>query len=156
MPADLNNDGVLDFVFPGEKLYSVIYNKTTKAFDRTLLYQNAASDNIVYCYDFDKDGDVDILATFTAENNTTGYAYTCFFTNNGQGSFTQQPEQNYGSNALVFVAMQDLDGDGFYDLLAYNPTSNNKYNLVWIKGQSGLRFNTTPQVLATDIITRET
>ena len=156
VPADLNNDGVLDFVFPGDKLYSVIYNKTTKTFDRTLLYQNAASDDIVYCDDFDKDGDIDILATFTAENNTTGYAYTCFFTNNGQGVFTQQPEQNYGSHALVFVAMQDLDGDGYYDLLAYNPTSNNKYNLVWIKGQSGLRFNTTPQVLAADAITRQT
>ena len=156
IPADLNNDGVTDFVFPGAKLYTVIYDKATKTFNQTILYQNATSDNIVHCYDFDQDGDVDILATFSAENNATGYAYTCFFTNNGQGVFTQQPEQNYGPNALVFVAMQDLDGDGYYDLLAYNPTSNNKYNLVWIKGQSGLRFNTTPQVLATDAITRET
>ena len=156
IPADLNNDGVTDFVFPGAKLYTVIYDKATKTFNQTILYQNATSDNIVHCYDFDQDGDVDILATFSAENNATGYAYTCFFTNNGQGVFAQQPEQNYGPNALVFVAMQDLDGDGYYDLLAYNPTSNNKYNLVWIKGQSGLRFNTTPQVLATDAITRET
>ena len=156
IPANLNNDGVTDFVFPGAKLYTVIYDKATKTFNQTILYQNATSDNIVHCYDFDQDGDVDILATFSAENNATGYAYTCFFTNNGQGVFTQQPEQNYGPNALVFVAMQDLDGDGYYDLLAYNPTSNNKYNLVWIKGQSGLRFNTTPQVLATDAITRET
>lgn len=156
IPADLNNDGITDFIFPGEKLYTVIYNKNTNQLVQTLLYQNAASDNLVHCYDFDQDGDVDILATFSAENNATGYAYTCFFTNNGQGVFTQQPEQNYGPNALVFVAMQDLDGDGYYDLLAYNPTSNNKYNLVWIKGQSGLRFNTTPQVLATDAITRET
>ena len=156
IPADLNNDGITDFIFPGEKLYTVIYNKNTNQLVQTLLYQNAASDNLVHCYDFDQDGDVDILATFSAENNATGYAYTCFFTNNGQGVFAQQPEQNYGPNALVFVAMQDLDGDGYYDLLAYNPTSNNKYNLVWIKGQSGLRFNTTPQVLATDAITRET
>ncbi len=156
VPADLNNDGVMDFVFPGERLYTVIYDKTTKNFVRTLLYQNAASDDIVYCYDFDKDGDVDILATFTAENNTTGYAYTCFFTNNGQGVFSQQQDQNYGANKLAFMTLQDLDGDGYYDLLAYNPTSNDKYNLVWLKGQSGLHFNTTPQVLATDIITRQT
>ena len=38
VPADLNNDGVMDFVFPGERLYTVIYDKTTKNFVRTLLY----------------------------------------------------------------------------------------------------------------------
>ncbi len=156
IPADLNNDGVLDFIFPGAKLYVSIYNKATSQFVTTTLYQNATVDDAIYCYDFDKDGDIDILATFTAENNSSGYAYTCFFTNNGQGTFTKQREQNYGTNALAFMAMQDLDGDGYYDLLAYNPTSNNKYNLVWIKNQSGLQFNTTPQTLATDIITRQT
>ena len=155
VPADLNNDGVLDFIFPGAKLYVSIYNKTTNQFVTTTLYQNATVDDAIYCYDFDKDGDIDILATFTAENNSSGYAYTCFFTNNGQGTFTKQREQNYGTNALAFMAMQDLDGDGYYDLLAYNPTSNNKYNLVWIKNQSGLQFNTTPQTLANEIITRE-
>lgn len=148
IPADLNNDGITDFIFPGEKLYTVIYNKNTNQLIQTLLYQNAASDNLVHCYDFDQDGDVDILATFSAENNATGYAYTCFFTNNGQGTFAQQQEQNYGSNALSFKALQDLDGDGYYDLLAYNPAGDHLYNLVWLKGQSGLRFNTTPQVIS--------
>lgn len=156
VPADLNNDGVTDFVFPGEKLYTVIYDKTAKSFTQTVLYQNATSDNIVYCYDFDKDGDIDILATFTAENNPTGYAYTCFFTNDGQGAFKKQAEQDYEDYALAFVGMQDLDGDGYYDLLAYTPKADRKYDLVWVKGKSGLKFNTTPQVLATDIITRET
>ena len=155
VPADLNNDGVTDFVFPGEKLYTVIYDKTAKSFTQTILYQNATSDDIVYCYDFDKDGDVDILATFTAENNPTGYAYTCFFTNNGQGSFKKQAEQDYEDFALAFVGMQDLDGDGYYDLLAYSPKADRKYDLVWVKGKSGLKFNTTPQVLAADIITRQ-
>lgn len=156
IPADLNNDGVTDFVFPGAKLYTVIYDKATKTFNQTILYQNATSDNIVHCYDFDKDGDVDILATFTAENNPTGYAYTCFFTNNGQGTFKKQAEQDYEDYAIAFVGMQDLDGDGYYDLLAYNPTANRKYDLVWVKGKGGLKFNTTPQVLVTDAITRET
>lgn len=155
VPADLNNDGVLDFIFPGAKLYVSIYNKTTNQFVTKTLYQNATVDNAIYCYDFDKDGDVDILATFTAENNSSGYAYTCFFTNDGNGNFTKQREQNYGSNKLAFMAMQDLDGDGYYDLLAYKEAGNNKYDLVWIKNQSGLQFNTTPQTLATELITRQ-
>ena len=156
IPADLNNDGITDFIFPGEKLYTVIYNKNTNQLVQTLLYQNAASDNLVHCYDFDQDGDVDILATFSAENNATGYAYTCFFKNNGNGAFIKQPEQNYGANSLAFVGLQDLNGDGIYDLLAYRASTDNQYDLVWLQGQSGLRFNTTPQVLATDAITRET
>ena len=155
IPADLNNDGITDFIFPGEKLYTVIYNKNTNQLVQTLLYQNAASDNLVHCYDFDQDGDVDILATFSAENNATGYAYTCFFVNDGNGNFTQQPEQNYGANSLAFMGMQDLDGDGIYDLLAYRASTDNQYDLVWLQGQNGMSFNTTPFLLASDVIRRE-
>ena len=113
-----NNDGIMDFIFPGAKLYTAIYNRTAKQFNITTLYQNVAVDDIVYCYDFDHDGDLDLLATFTAAKNSTGYAYTCFFTNNGQGVFTQQEEQDHGENNLWFSALQDIDGDGNYDLLA--------------------------------------
>ena len=155
IPTDLNNDGITDFIFPGEKLYTVIYNKNTNQLVQTLLYQNAASDNLVHCYDFDQDGDVDILATFSAENNATGYAYTCFFVNDGNGNFTQQPEQNYGANSLAFMGMQDLDGDGIYDLLAYRASTDNQYDLVWLQGQNGMSFNTTPFLLASDVIRRE-
>ena len=156
IPADLNNDGITDFIFPGEKLYTVIYNKNTNQLVQTLLYQNAASDNLVHCYDFDQDGDVDILATFSAENNATGYAYTCFFKNNGNGAFIKQPEQDYGANSLAFVGLQDLNGDGIYDLLAYRASTDNQYDLVWLQGQNGMSFNTSPFLLASNVIRRET
>ncbi len=149
IPADLNNDGIMDFIFPGAKLYTAIYNRTTEQFDITTLYQNVAVDDIVYCYDFDKDGDLDLLATFSAGRNSTGYAYTCFFTNNGQGVFTQQDEQDYGENDLTFKALQDLNGDGWYDLLAFRKTGLTQYELVWVQGQSGLQFSETPQLLGT-------
>ena len=149
IPADLNNDGIMDFIFPGAKLYTAIYNRKTKQFDITTLYQNVAVDDIVYCYDFDKDGDLDLLATFSAGRNSTGYAYTCFFTNNGQGVFTQQDEQDYGENDLTFKALQDINGDGNYDLLAFRKTGLTEYELVWVQGQSGLQFSETPQLLGT-------
>ncbi|MBR3646893.1 MAG: VCBS repeat-containing protein [Paludibacteraceae bacterium] len=150
VPADLNGDGITDFIFPGATLYTVIFNQTTNQFERTILYSNAAVDDLLYCYDFDRDGDIDILATFSAERNNTGYAYTCFFTNNGQGTFTQRPEQNYGSNALHFTTLQDLDGDGIYDLIAILPGNDDQHNLVWLQGQNGLTFG-QPQVLKQNV-----
>ena len=160
IPADLNNDGIMDFIFPGAKLYTAIYNRTAKQFNITTLYQNVAVDDIVYCYDFDHDGDLDLLATFTAAKNSTGYAYTCFFTNNGQGVFTQQEEQDHGENNLWFSALQDIDGDGNYDLLAlrgdivfrnttlgayyafnsYDDYGNGNAEIVWLKGNNNLQF----------------
>ena len=66
-----------------------------------------------------KMGDIDILATFTAYNNNN-VAYTAFFMNDGNGHFTKQNEQNYGTNnELWFSECQDVDGDGYYDLLAF-------------------------------------
>ena len=154
IPADLNGDGITDFIFPGTKLYVSVYSKTTNAFTTTTLYTNAAVDDIVYAQDFDRDGDIDLLATFTAVNNTTKTAYTCFFKNDGNGTFTRQAEQSYGTNNLLFGNMQDIDGDGYYDLLAFRgsniSTSSSLgykyYNIpdssqvVWLQGQANLRF----------------
>ena len=143
IPADLNADGITDFIFPGAKLYTSVFNKTTNKFTTTVLYQNAAVDDLVYCYDFDKDGDIDILTTFSSAKNNTGYAYTCFFINDGQGHFSQQPEQDYGSNELWFSALQDIDGDGNFDLLAFRGNE-----IVWLRGTANRQF-AAPESLET-------
>ncbi|MBQ7210474.1 MAG: VCBS repeat-containing protein [Paludibacteraceae bacterium] len=153
VPADLNNDGLMDFIFPGEKLYVSIYKGEGK-FETKTLYENAAVDALLYCYDFDRDGDIDILATFSAATNATGIAYTCFFINDGQGNFTQQPEQNYGSEKLWFSALQDIDGDGYYDLLAFNGNNSDdswestEHSVAWLRGNANLTFS-APQALFT-------
>ncbi len=147
IPADLNNDGITDFIFPGSKLYTLIFDKTTNQLVTTTLYQNATVDNLVHCYDFDQDGDIDILATFSAKNNSTGYAYTCFFKNDGNGTFTRQPEQSYGSNVLWFSALQDIDGDGSYDLLAFRGESE----VVWLKGNDNMQFAAPVSLGAVDL-----
>ena len=146
IPADLNNDGITDFIFPGSKLYTAIFNKATNQLVTTTLYQNATVDDLVHVYDFDQDGDIDILATFSSAKNSTGYAYTCFFVNDGNGNFTQQPEQNYGSNNLWFSALQDIDGDGYYDLLAFRGDSE----IVWLKGNN-MQFAAPVSLAAVDL-----
>jgi hypothetical protein len=159
MVADLNGDAIQDFIYPGAKLQTAIYRGEGK-FDTQLLYENIQVDSDMYCYDFDKDGDVDILVTFSAPLNSTGYAYTMFFENDGTGKFTQLEEQDYGAeNNLVFSNCQDVDGDGYYDMLAFRGNftiykgdvqcdENEKIDVVWMKGRADKTF-AQPDVLIT-------
>ena len=158
LPADLNGDGVTDFIFPGNLLYVSVYDKTTNTFNTTTLYSNAAVDDVVYAQDFDRDGDIDLLATFSAVNNATNASYTCFFKNDGSGHFTRQAEQLYGTDKLLFCNLADIDGDGYYDLLALRDAgitksnSNSYYTIpntaevIWLQGQANLQFAQAAQL----------
>ncbi len=155
--ADFNGDGIQDFVFPGAKLQTAIYQGNGE-FKVTTLYENIQVDDDIYCYDFDHDGDVDILVTFSAPRNNTGYAYTMFFRNDGKGNFTQLEEQDYGDNNLYFSNCQDINGDGYYDLLAFRgeyscykgdcSLSEGTPDIVWLQGKADMTFS-EPQVLYT-------
>ena len=141
MVADLNGDHIQDFIFPGQELWVAVY-RGANDFEIQTLYENIQVDPEMYCYDFDRDGDVDILVTFSAMRNSTGYAYTMFFENDGTGRFTQLDEQDYGDNNLLFSNCQDLDGDGYYDLLAFRGDLSGHVgqDLVWLKGSSNKTF----------------
>ena len=141
MVADLNGDHIQDFIFPGQELWVAVY-RGEGDFEVQTLYRNIQVDREMYCYDFDRDGDVDILVTFSAPLNSTGYAYTMFFDNDGTGQFTQLDEQDYGNNNLLFSNCQDLDGDGYYDLLAFRGDLKGRtgQDLVWLKGKPDKTF----------------
>ena len=147
--ADLNGDHIQDFIFPGQELWVAVY-RGEGDFEMQTLYENIQVDREMYCYDFDRDGDVDILVTFSAPLNSTGYAYTMFFDNDGTGQFTQLDEQDYGSNNLLFSNCQDVDGDGYYDLLAFRGDFDGYTNrdIVWLKGRPGKTF-AQPESLVT-------
>ena len=138
--ADLNNDGYIDFIYPGVKLTTLIYNGDG-TYKQQVLFKNLQVDKTIYVYDFDRDGDVDILVTFSAPANSTGYAYTMFFQNDGQGNFTQMEEQDYGELQLVFAACQDINGDGYYDMLAFSSNGSIIGDEVYVLyGQAGMSF----------------
>ena len=156
--ADLNGDHIQDFIFPGEMLQVAIY-RGGNDFEQQTLYENIQVDPEMYCYDFDRDGDVDILVTFSAPLNSTGYAYTMFFENDGTGQFVQLDEQDYGDNNLLFSNCQDLDGDGYYDMLAYrgafkgsrgevNCIDTEDLDIVWLRGKPNMTF-ADPEALVT-------
>ena len=150
----LNDDDIPDFiVYGGGKINTVIYRGNGQ-FDNNEVWNGFACDDRIFCYDFDKDGQVEILTTFSTLGNQTGAAYTMFFDNDGQGNFTMQPEQTW-TDSLYFTCCQDIDGDGYMDLLGikgcislgddeslssyyYNET---KVEVVWLKGQPNLRFS---------------
>lgn len=154
LSADLNGDGFMDYVLPGEELVTMIY-KNGGEFSTQTLYENIQVDKDMYCYDFDNDGDVDILVTFSAPYNATGFAYTMFFVNDGSGNFTQMDEQDYGDNLLVFKACQDADGDGIMDLVALRGTfsggdllTGDSVDVVLIKGTGSLSFRDPVKLFA--------
>lgn len=140
IPEDLNGDGYMDFIVTSDALYSAIYNPTTQDYTMTVINNAGMVDDMVYCLDFDGDGDRDLLVTFSAFYNN-GISYTAFFMNDGNGNFTKKNEQNYGTNnELWFSTCQDIDGDGYYDLLAFKGTIHTYAHSTGIAGEIGETF----------------
>lgn len=114
---DLNDDGVSDYViYGGEQgvVKTLIYQGGGE-FKETALIDNLAADSPVWCYDFDRDGDVDILVTFSAYNTDGITSYTLFYENDGNGNFI--PYEDYVEKNYIYSTCRDIDNDGYYDLL---------------------------------------
>lgn len=114
---DLNDDGVSDYViYGGEQgvVKTLIYQGGGE-FKETALIDNLAADSPVWCYDFDRDGDVDILVTFSAYNTDGITSYTLFYENDGNGNFI--PHEDYVEKNYIYSTCRDIDNDGYYDLL---------------------------------------
>ena len=141
-PKDLNGDGILDYV---------IYNKTTKTVSLQIyegngntttktLMQNMNISN-VWCYDFDNDGDIDILLPFDWTSQS-GYAYLVFFRNDGNNTF-KKIENAFDDPVmqLEFVDCRDVDNDGSYEIIAREFTSSKEYQNYLIRYNN--RFKVT-------------
>lgn len=160
IPVDLNGDGFTDFLFPGDQLKASIYDGNG-GFTTSTLFNNAAVDPTVYCRDFDKDGDVDILLTVSAcWNQTNRTDYVLILKNDGNGNFTKAGNTQSFPDYMQFSNLADIDGDGYYDLLAFRGTSEQTYSytsfatgnleVVVLRGKNDLTFEAPENLYTVD------
>lgn len=113
---DLNGDGKLDYVMYNESTKTVIAvvedNGSVK--EQTLM-SNLAMDSKIWCNDFDRDGDIDILLPFSYLGDN-GASFLVLMENDGAGNFTMH--ENYYTEKYVFVECTDVDNDGYMDVVA--------------------------------------
>lgn len=116
---DLNGDGILDYIVYDENkstVYLYIYEGDGNFKTQTLMQNMNISD--VWCYDFDNDGDMDILLPFDYTKKSA-YSFLVFFRNDGNNKFTkienafEDPHYQF-----LFLACKDFDNDGRYEVLA--------------------------------------
>lgn len=154
---DLNGDGKLDYVMYNETTKTVVAvvddNGTVR--EETLM-TNLSMDTKIWCYDFDKDGDVDILLPFSYLGDN-GASFLVLMENDGAGNFTMH--ENYYTEKYVFVECTDVDNDGYMDVVAqygdYRYWSGEwytdvavPYQAILLKG-NGRKFSAQQEPLAT-------
>ena len=116
---DLNNNQRLDYI---------IYNPTTKtvtsyieqmdgSIKEQLLIKNLSMDSQIWCYDIDKDGDVDIILPFSYSDKNRA-SFLVVMENDGNGNFKMH--ENYYDEKYEFVTCTDIDNDGYYEVIAKN------------------------------------
>lgn len=114
---DLTGDDYPDYIYndtENKKIYTRIYQGKGELKDQVLMKDLDVSD--VYCYDFDKDGDVDILLTFNYTDKFQ-YSYLVLCINDGKGNFTIK--ENAYTEKFLFTHCIDVDNDGYMELLAH-------------------------------------
>lgn len=136
--ADLDGDGIMEIIGvswaenlsdPGNDL---VYYKDyiTGPGTPVVIDPNLSGAHSVTAADFDKDGDIDLVAS--GDGRIQGYR------NEGHGAFAS-PKMISGNGALC-VNAYDVDGDGKLDLVSQerNPPNQNVY---WWKGSGSLSFS---------------
>lgn len=114
---DLTGDDYPDYIYndtENKKVYTRIYQGKGELRDQVLMKDLDVSN--VYCYDFDKDGDVDILLTFNYTNKFQ-YSYLVLCINDGKGNFTIK--ENAYTEKYIFTYCTDTDNDGYMELLGH-------------------------------------
>ena len=135
--VDINGDGTIDVIgYDGTSLTISYIQKdgTLKQVKREII----AAYNKLWCYDFDKDGDKDILLAFNYNINRQG-SYLMMFENINNEDF-QSHEQFYSHAFMSVPECVDFDNDGYYEVIwggsdnGISKTATHTFNSIDIDG----------------------
>ena len=148
---DLNNDGISDYILYDSSTKTVsiqIFEDNGVLTTKTLMQSMAISD--VWCYDFDNDGDVDILLPFDY-TQSAGYAYLVFFRNDGNNTF-KKIENAFDEPVwhFKFIDCKDVDNDGKYEILAVDSLMGYGNNYYYKGNHYIIHYNNRFQVSVED------
>lgn len=158
---DFDNDGLNDiFLYDqeGQEL-SVRLQRTEGDPVVQKLFSGLNCSQPIWIRDFDKDGDLDILAAFNAKDNEWGNpnseTYLLMFENNGNGTFKRH--EHFIEGKVNFVACTDYNADGNYEVIGWT-SGDSHYNgdlheyfsdyYVWSCPISGLKVNSQCELIA--------
>jgi len=153
---DLNGDGIPDYIYndtEGKRVYTRTYLGGDRFEEQTLMKDLDVTN--IHCYDFDKDGDVDILLTFDYLSSST-FSFLVFAENTGKGKFAIH-EHSFKTK-WAFGQCLDYDNDGYMELLAsvqndegndYGCSSVHGLYLFWLDDMKKVEEPSVMQVDAT-------
>ncbi|WP_455587515.1 FG-GAP-like repeat-containing protein [Bacteroides sp.] len=146
---DLNNDQRTDYVVyePDTKTVTAHIYQADGTEKTQQLISNMSMDQQVWCYDFDKDGDIDILLPFSYQESN-GAAFLVVMENDGKGNFKMH--ETAFDEMIQFVACADIDHDGYYDVIATyaaSDKSSEDHAVFLLKGNNKMQYQMQPEPL---------
>lgn len=145
---DFDGDGITDMLSydDEEKSVSVYLQRFDGNTVKQQLFKGLNCGKHVWCRDFDRDGDVDILIPFNGSDNG-GMSYLVMFENTGNGKFKKH--ENFIDGGFDFHAMTDWNADGRYEIISVVTNPNRKMRSVKSFTIDGMKVDSTPYDLGT-------
>lgn len=148
---DLNGDGVADFLTydSTEKKVTLHITRPGNSFQSSTLLSGYPVTGTMWCYDFDHDGDVDILIPIDTQKSIGG-GFLALYLNDGNGKFKQS--ETFIEGDVAFMDCRDIDADGNYEILAlatkkYPDSVNSDYLDVVSYKITGTTISDTAELL---------
>jgi len=152
--GDLDKDSYPDLVFANSfsgglaEIDSYIYWGTSSGFDTTPTGLPTVGVEDVKVADLDGDGHLDIVFANSADNAQSREVSSYVYLNDGSGGFSSSPDATLPVTGAVAVAVGDLDGTGWKDLVFACQYSGSNYSIpscVYLGGSSG--WSSSPDFL---------